>query len=251
LFVSRSGFDKDCFCVSDMNKKDGLWESGGETCGSTTMAEGEQKWSPLESPDVDISQPTQEMNISDEESALASLPNSAQGSPTHAVSEPRSQAQSPSVSRPETPLLPHLNLGQSDTPLLSTQLTIPSQLDGCLVSIQDITDMETPFRTVPQLPESPTEPLLPQYPPMIPGIMDYSSDIHSCLSSASCLNSALSTPRCSKKFRSGDSDTGTDLLPVCRICQLPGDKEDFLFSPCRCSGTMMFVHYLCLLVSVF
>ncbi|CAG5120125.1 unnamed protein product [Candidula unifasciata] len=39
---------------------------------------------------------------------------------------------------------------------------------------------------------------------------------------------------------------GTDLLSVCRICQLPGDGDDILFSPCRCSGSLKSVHYNCL-----
>ncbi|KAK3771050.1 hypothetical protein RRG08_002098 [Elysia crispata] len=53
------------------------------------------------------------------------------------------------------------------------------------------------------------------------------------------------------------SETGTDLLNLCRICQLPGEGEgyysgksaagDILFSPCRCSGSLKYVHYSCLL----
>lgn len=84
----------------------------------------------------------------------------------------------------------------------------------------------------------------PLLPASVAEVIDRSDPIvHSCPSSA-CI-----TPLPVKKLNPPDSDTGTDLLPVCRICQLPGDKDDFLFSPCRCSGTMMFVHYLCLLVS--
>ncbi|XP_025110085.1 E3 ubiquitin-protein ligase MARCH8-like [Pomacea canaliculata] len=82
----------------------------------------------------------------------------------------------------------------------------------------------------------------PLLPASVAEVIDRSDPIvHSCPSSA-CI-----TPLPVKKLNPPDSDTGTDLLPVCRICQLPGDKDDFLFSPCRCSGTMMFVHYLCLL----
>lgn len=52
-----------------------------------------------------------------------------------------------------------------------------------------------------------------------------------------------------KKFYSREgSVTGTDLLPICRICQLPGDMVDPLFSPCRCSGSLRFIHYSCLKV---
>ena len=166
-----------------------------------------------------------------------------------------SQLPTPSMSRSETPVLPRLDLSRVDTSL-SAQLDL-SQMDPRFVSIQDISEMETPFLPVPPLPESPTEtPLLPPLPlltghPLAPSVLDYSDNngIHSCLSSVRSLASAMSTPLTMKKFKAPDSDAGTDLLPVCRICQLPGDKEDFLFSPCRCSGTMMFVHYLCLLVS--
>lgn len=62
------------------------------------------------------------------------------------------------------------------------------------------------------------------------------------------LASANVTPLPIKKWpRSNDSDTGTDIVPICRICHLPGDKEDPLFKPCRCSGTLRFIHYGCLM----
>ncbi|KAK7100894.1 E3 ubiquitin-protein ligase MARCHF4-like [Littorina saxatilis] len=187
-------------------------------------------------------------------------PLSSPVSPQHGAETPRlpssassSQLQLPGRSRPGTPLLAPLDLTRCETPLLAHPLNL-SQMDMRFISVQDISEMETPFLPVPPLPDSPTEtPLLPPLPlltgyPAVPGVGDWSDNgIHSCLSSASCLASAMSTPMMTRKFRSNDSDTGTDLLPVCRICQLPGDKEDFLFSPCRCSGTMMFVHYLCLL----
>ncbi|CAC5401146.1 MARCH1_8 [Mytilus coruscus] len=55
------------------------------------------------------------------------------------------------------------------------------------------------------------------------------------------------TPQLQKKFTSRESSmTGTDLLPICRICQMPGDAQDPLFSPCRCSGTLGFIHFSCL-----
>lgn len=62
------------------------------------------------------------------------------------------------------------------------------------------------------------------------------------------LTSANATPLPIKKWPcSNDSDTGTDILPICRICHLPGDKEDSLFKPCRCSGTLRFIHNGCLM----
>ncbi|XP_076439872.1 uncharacterized protein LOC143279678 isoform X2 [Babylonia areolata] len=173
------------------------------------------------------------------------------------ASSPPPQLQSPSKSRPETPLLPRLDLTRTASSVFSS--VDFSQMDPRFFSIQDISEMETPFVQVP-IPDSPTEdpllplPLLAGHPAVPLGFgmdsfgMDGSDNgIHSCLSSMRSLASAMSTPLVNKKFKAPDSDAGTDLLPVCRICQLPGDKEDFLFSPCRCSGTMKFVHYLCLL----
>jgi hypothetical protein len=64
------------------------------------------------------------------------------------------------------------------------------------------------------------------------------------------IGSASLTPQLQKKFTSRESSiTGTDLLPICRICQMPGDAQDPLFSPCRCSGTLGFIHFTCLKVS--
>ncbi|XP_046361614.1 E3 ubiquitin-protein ligase MARCHF4-like [Haliotis rufescens] len=63
----------------------------------------------------------------------------------------------------------------------------------------------------------------------------------------SCLSSNNTTPLPYRKFKPPESDAGTDLLPVCRICQLPGDDDEILFSPCRCSGSLRYVHYHCLL----
>uniref|UniRef100_A0A0B6YSG9 RING-CH-type domain-containing protein n=1 Tax=Arion vulgaris TaxID=1028688 RepID=A0A0B6YSG9_9EUPU len=75
----------------------------------------------------------------------------------------------------------------------------------------------------------------------------FASDNVNFGSSASGVTSASLTPLPSKKFKSSDSDAGTDLLNICRICQLPGDGDSLLFSPCRCSGSLQYVHYSCLL----
>ena len=46
--------------------------------------------------------------------------------------------------------------------------------------------------------------------------------------------------------------SASSLRPLCRICHLSGDingnGEDQLISPCRCAGTMQFVHTSCLVV---
>lgn len=42
------------------------------------------------------------------------------------------------------------------------------------------------------------------------------------------------------------SESGTDNYSFCRICQMQGDDRDPLFSPCRCSGSLRYVHGSCL-----
>ncbi|KAM9677955.1 E3 ubiquitin-protein ligase MARCHF1 isoform 3-T3 [Trichechus inunguis] len=41
-------------------------------------------------------------------------------------------------------------------------------------------------------------------------------------------------------------DDGADNLEVCRICHCEGDEESPLITPCRCTGTLRFVHQSCL-----
>nr|XP_020035179.1 E3 ubiquitin-protein ligase MARCH1 isoform X1 [Castor canadensis] len=43
-----------------------------------------------------------------------------------------------------------------------------------------------------------------------------------------------------------DHDDGSDNLEVCRICHCEGDEESPLITPCRCTGTLRFVHQSCL-----
>ena len=38
------------------------------------------------------------------------------------------------------------------------------------------------------------------------------------------------------------------LLPICKICHLNGKEGDPLISPCKCAGTMQFIHCGCLMV---
>lgn len=83
---------------------------------------------------------------------------------------------------------------------------------------------------------------------------DLARDVSSSLTVASIhtVTSVNLTPIPHKKFTSREPSTittGTDLLPICRVCQLPGDYQDPLFTPCRCSGTLRFIHYTCLKVS--
>ncbi|XP_062964575.1 E3 ubiquitin-protein ligase MARCHF1 isoform X1 [Cynocephalus volans] len=41
-------------------------------------------------------------------------------------------------------------------------------------------------------------------------------------------------------------EDGSDNLEVCRICHCEGDEESPLITPCRCTGTLRFVHQSCL-----
>uniref|UniRef100_A0A6A7FS44 E3 ubiquitin-protein ligase MARCH1 n=2 Tax=Hirondellea gigas TaxID=1518452 RepID=A0A6A7FS44_9CRUS len=44
------------------------------------------------------------------------------------------------------------------------------------------------------------------------------------------------------------SSSSTTSMPFCRICHLPeGDGVETLISPCRCAGTMEFIHHGCLM----
>ncbi len=48
------------------------------------------------------------------------------------------------------------------------------------------------------------------------------------------------------------SETSSAILPICRICHMPGeDEEEMLISPCRCAGTLQFIHNTCLQVGAF
>ena len=65
-------------------------------------------------------------------------------------------------------------------------------------------------------------------------------------SALSC--SALKLPAYDSK--SNLSETASALLAICRICHQPGDEYDILISPCRCAGTLQFIHNTCLMVSI-
>ncbi|XP_045160186.2 E3 ubiquitin-protein ligase MARCHF8-like [Mercenaria mercenaria] len=42
------------------------------------------------------------------------------------------------------------------------------------------------------------------------------------------------------------SSCGTDMYSFCKICQMQGDERDPLITPCRCSGTLRYIHVSCL-----
>ena len=105
---------------------------------------------------------------------------------------------------------------------------------------------------------------------MIPGIGDFNKpgtiipDIRlPMLDTTSDTNSMVlpgpSTPMLLPKSETGSmlqvlpgmdakSETAS-FLPICRICHNPDDENEILISPCRCSGTMQYIHDTCLMVS--
>jgi len=46
-----------------------------------------------------------------------------------------------------------------------------------------------------------------------------------------------------------DSEVDLAFEPQCRICQLSGESDSSLISPCRCSGSLQYTHTACLVVS--
>jgi len=42
------------------------------------------------------------------------------------------------------------------------------------------------------------------------------------------------------------SESGTDIYSFCKICQMQGTDRDPLISPCRCAGTLRYIHSSCL-----
>lgn len=46
------------------------------------------------------------------------------------------------------------------------------------------------------------------------------------------------------------SSTLSSLHPICRICQCPAEVNNVLISPCRCSGSLKFIHGTCLRVRI-
>ena len=47
------------------------------------------------------------------------------------------------------------------------------------------------------------------------------------------------------------SSTLSSLYPVCRICQNPAEKKNALLTPCRCDGSLKYVHGTCLRVCLY
>ena len=48
--------------------------------------------------------------------------------------------------------------------------------------------------------------------------------------------------------KSSLSDSASVIIPFCRICHMAGDDTEILITPCRCAGTLQFIHDKCLQV---
>ena len=57
------------------------------------------------------------------------------------------------------------------------------------------------------------------------------------------------TAGCSTAGSDPKSETNSVSGPLCRICHMNGEEGEILISPCRCSGTLQFIHNTCLMVS--
>ncbi|XP_065592293.1 E3 ubiquitin-protein ligase MARCHF1 [Cyrtonyx montezumae] len=83
-------------------------------------------------------------------------------------------------------------------------------------------------------------------------------DVKRCFAEAGSGRGALAAPDSAAPFGTGPAVTATaqkppvlyddwsDDLEVCRICHCEGDDESPLITPCRCTGTLRFVHQACL-----
>ncbi|XP_037093402.1 E3 ubiquitin-protein ligase MARCHF1-like [Pollicipes pollicipes] len=43
------------------------------------------------------------------------------------------------------------------------------------------------------------------------------------------------------------TSASTASMPICRICHMPSEERAELISPCRCAGTMQYIHTACLM----
>ena len=48
--------------------------------------------------------------------------------------------------------------------------------------------------------------------------------------------------------KSSLSDSTSAIIAICRICHMPGEEDEILITPCRCAGTLQFIHNTCLQV---
>ncbi|XP_064004837.1 E3 ubiquitin-protein ligase MARCHF1 isoform X4 [Pogoniulus pusillus] len=97
------------------------------------------------------------------------------------------------------------------------------------------------------------------YPDRQPAsFLRHNKDSKDCFAETGSGSDALSAPDKGTPARAGPSmtdavqkppvlyDDWSDDLEVCRICHCEGDDESPLITPCRCTGTLRFVHQACL-----
>ena len=51
--------------------------------------------------------------------------------------------------------------------------------------------------------------------------------------------------------KSSLSDSSSAIIAICRICHMPGEEDEILITPCRCAGTLQFIHNTCLQVRIY
>jgi len=68
-------------------------------------------------------------------------------------------------------------------------------------------------------------------------------------SKASCMSDSCSLilPPARLVALDQKSETNSSMMPICRICHMPEDDIEILISPCRCSGSLKFIHNTCLM----
>ncbi|XP_064626161.1 E3 ubiquitin-protein ligase MARCHF4-like isoform X2 [Lineus longissimus] len=44
-----------------------------------------------------------------------------------------------------------------------------------------------------------------------------------------------------------ESENASIIFPICRICHQPGEEHEILISPCRCAGSLQYIHNNCLM----
>ncbi|ELU00080.1 hypothetical protein CAPTEDRAFT_225460 [Capitella teleta] len=69
-----------------------------------------------------------------------------------------------------------------------------------------------------------------------------------CLSHSDSCSTFLPSYTTSLNFdsKSNLSETNSTLNPICRICHMTGTESDGLISPCRCAGSLQYIHSTCL-----
>ena len=129
------------------------------------------------------------------------------------------------------PLLPCTDVG-------SAQLNVPSYIlsdNASMVSVEEIHTRREELKLY-----SKEQSLLwSSSPSLVPDITAKSSILS--------LNNNNIVITCD---RSPFSSVTSSLSSLCRICQCPAEPDRVLIAPCRCKGSLQYIHSACLLVSI-